>query len=53
MFKQFIDKLQGADVYMCASFITFFVFFIAVAIWLVFADKDKLKVLGNLPLEEK
>ena len=52
MFKQFIDKLQGADVFMCASFLTFFVFFLAVGTWLIFADKNHLKELGNIPLND-
>lgn len=52
MFKQFISKIPGADVYMVGSFLTFFVFFLLVGLYLVLADKGHLRKMGNMPLDE-
>ncbi|UFH55938.1 hypothetical protein [Spirosoma sp. KNUC1025] len=52
MFKQFISRIPGADVYMVGSFLTFFAFFILVGLYLVFADKRHLRQMSNLPLDE-
>ncbi|GAB3986564.1 hypothetical protein GCM10028807_04260 [Spirosoma daeguense] len=52
MFKQFISAIPGADVYMIGSFLTFFVFFLLVSLYLVFADKRHLRQMSQLPLDE-
>lgn len=52
MFKQFISKIPGADVYMVGSFLTFFVFFLLVGLYLLLADKRHLQRMGNLPLDD-
>ena len=52
MFKQFISTIPGADIYMVGSFLTFFVFFIVVGLYLLLADKKHLRQMGNLPLED-
>ncbi|WP_266366425.1 hypothetical protein [Tellurirhabdus rosea] len=52
MFKQFIDKIPGADVFMVTSFVTFMVFFVLVGLYLFIVDKNHLKHLANLPLED-
>ncbi|MFD2933486.1 hypothetical protein [Spirosoma flavum] len=52
MFKQFISKIPGADLYMVGSFLTFFVFFLLVSLYLIIADKSQLQQMGNLPLDE-
>ncbi|WP_460970544.1 hypothetical protein [Spirosoma migulaei] len=52
MFKQFISKIPGADVYMVGSFLTFFAFFILVGLYLLIADKQHLRQMGNLPLDD-
>ncbi|MCK8493891.1 MULTISPECIES: hypothetical protein [Spirosoma] len=52
MFKQFISTLPGADIYMVGSFLTFFVFFLLVGLYLLLADKRHLRQMGNLPLDE-
>jgi Mn2+/Fe2+ NRAMP family transporter len=51
MFKQFIDKVPGADLFMVGSFLTFLLFFLLVGIYLVIADKDKMKQMANMPLQ--
>jgi hypothetical protein len=52
MFKQFIDKIPGADFFMVTSFLMFFVFFLLVGLYLIFANKDSLRYMANLPLQD-
>lgn len=52
MFKQFISKIPGADVYMVGSFLTFFAFFVLVGLYLLIADKKHLQQMSNLPLDD-
>ncbi|TAG21760.1 MAG: hypothetical protein EAZ32_05035 [Cytophagia bacterium] len=51
MFKQFIQNVVGADIPMMASLLIFFLFFVAVILYLVWADKAYLKRMSELPLE--
>ncbi|MGA0558333.1 hypothetical protein ACO2Q8_16860 [Larkinella sp. VNQ87] len=53
MFKQFIDKIPGADVYMVASFLTFLVFFVLVGIYLLVVDKNHINRISQLPLDDQ
>jgi hypothetical protein len=52
MFKQFIDKVEGADTFMITSFIIFMAFFVAVSLYLFVMDKNYLTKMQNLPLED-
>ncbi len=52
MFKQFIDKIPGADVYMVASFLTFFVFFVLVGLYLWRVDKGHMGQMSRLPFDD-
>lgn len=52
MFKQFLKEVVGADVFMVTSFLIFLVFFIAVAVWLVKADKNYLERAKQVPLND-
>lgn len=51
MFKQFISKIPGADIFMVGSFLTFLVFFVLVGLYLVLVDKTYIREMGNLPLD--
>ncbi|MFN4146373.1 MAG: hypothetical protein ACK4GN_11160 [Runella sp.] len=51
MFKQFIQNVAGADVPMITSMLIFIIFFVAVTIYLIIADKTYLKRMSELPLE--
>jgi hypothetical protein len=51
MFKQFISKLPGADIFMIMSFAVFLAFFIAVSIYLFYMKKDRIDRMSELPLE--
>lgn len=52
MFKQFIAKLPGADIYMVGSFLTFLVFFLLVGLYLLLSDKRQFQKMSQLPLDE-
>ncbi len=52
MFKQFISKIPGADIFMIGSFLTFLIFFVLVGLYLVLVDKAYIREMGNLPLDD-
>lgn len=52
MFKQFISSIPGADLYMVGSFLTFFVFFVLVGLYLWLADKKHMARMSQLPLDD-
>lgn len=52
MFKQFIDKLPGADFFMVTSLLIFLVFFIIVGLYLFIMDKKHVSRMSQLPLSE-
>jgi len=51
MFKQFIGNIAGADICMITSFLTFFVFFLLVSLYLIFSNNKEMKKMAELPLE--
>ncbi|GAB3269653.1 hypothetical protein GCM10027347_39810 [Larkinella harenae] len=53
MFKQFIDKIPGADLYMVTSFLTFLIFFVLVGIYLLIVDKKHIQRISQLPLDDQ
>ncbi len=52
MFKQFISHIPGADLYMVGSFLTFFVFFVLVGLYLWLADKNHMAQMSQLPFDD-
>lgn len=52
MFKQFISRIPGADLYMVGSFLTFFLFFVLVGLYLWLADKKHIDQMSRLPLSD-
>ncbi|MFD1141433.1 hypothetical protein ACFQ4C_09945 [Larkinella insperata] len=52
MFKQFISKIPGADLYMVGSFVTFLAFFLLVGLYLVLVDKKYVRQMSQMPLDE-
>lgn len=50
MFKQFIDKVDGSQIYLISSLGIFLVFFILVAVMLFLMKKDHIKHMSELPL---
>lgn len=53
MFNRLLDKLQGADVFMVASFLIFVVFFIVVGVYLIKSNKEHIKRMSELPISKE
>ena len=51
MFKQFIHEVAGAEVYLMASLLTFFLFFVLVSLYLVVVNRRHLDAMRELPLQ--
>lgn len=52
MFKQFIDKTMGADIYLISSLGIFLVFFIVVSVMLIKMNKNHINYMSELPLND-
>lgn len=52
MFKQFLNKVQGADIPMITSLLLFFLFFLLVGTYLLIMDKKHIKYMSQLPINE-
>jgi cbb3-type cytochrome oxidase subunit 3 len=52
MFRQFVDKMTGNDIYLITSLLIFFIFFVAVAALLIRMNKKHIAYMSNLPLNE-
>ena len=52
MFKQFLDNVNGSQVYLLTSLGIFMVFFILVAVLLLMMKKDTVKYMSELPLKD-
>jgi cbb3-type cytochrome oxidase subunit 3 len=52
MFRQFIDKTSGADVYLITSLGIFMVFFIIVTVLLFTMKKSHVNYMSELPLND-
>ena len=50
MFRQFIDKVAGSEVYLISSLGIFVVFFILVALMLFLMKKEHIEHMSRLPL---
>ena len=51
MFKQFINNINGDEVYMLCSLFIFFAFFIAATVVLITMKKSHIKHMENIPLD--
>ena len=52
MFRQFISKIPGADVFLVGSFLTFLLFFVLVGVYLLIVDKTYIRQMGHMPLDD-
>ena len=52
MFKQFIEKVAGADVWMISSMLVFISFFVGVTLHIIFSDKKHLDEMAKMPLNQ-
>ena len=52
MFKQFIDKAIGSEIYLITSLGIFLVFFIIVVVMLVMMNKKHITYMSKFPLND-
>jgi cytochrome c oxidase cbb3-type subunit 4 len=51
MFKHYFDGIEGINAYPIFSLLVFVIFFIAVSVWMVKADKQHIEEMSRKPLE--
>lgn len=51
--RQFLDGVQGVDVYLIISLFIFLAFFIGVAIWFFRVDKKHVEKMSQMPLQDE
>lgn len=49
-FKNYLETITGVEIYPLASLLLFFLFFTALAVWALRANKGYLNELKNMPL---
>ena len=49
-FVHYLEKISGVDIYALSSFAIFFTFFIGMTLWALKADKNMIKEINELPL---
>jgi cytochrome c oxidase cbb3-type subunit IV len=52
MLRRILENTEGADIYAITGLIFFVLSFIGIVIWIFRADKNYLKKMRNLPLED-
>jgi len=52
MFKNYLKGIEGIENYPVFSLVVFFVFFLSLAVWVLFANKKRLKEISEMPLND-
>ena len=52
MFKEVLQSIEGVEFYTIISMIVFILFFIGMTIWLFKVDRNYIKIMSELPLNE-
>jgi cytochrome c oxidase cbb3-type subunit 4 len=52
MIKDYLQNINGVEIYPIISLIVFVIFFAAIIIWLVKVDKKYINKMENLPFEK-
>lgn len=52
MFRQFVDKVTGNDIYLITSLLIFFIFFMVIAVLLIKMNKKHVSYMSELPLND-
>ena len=52
MFKYYLETIDGISIYPLFSFVIFFLFFILMGVWVIRVNKDYLKTMSAIPLDE-
>jgi len=53
MFKQFIQHIPGADLFMIGSLAVFLIFFLGVGGYLLTANKNEMDKMAKMPLGDE
>ena len=53
MFKEVLQSIEGVEFYTIVSMIIFILFFIGMTIWLFKVDRNYIKTMSELPLNEE
>jgi hypothetical protein len=53
MFKQFVDNIEGNDIYLITSLLIFFIFFVIVGLLLIKMSEKYVSYMSILPLNDK
>lgn len=51
--KHHMETIVGIEIFPLISFVIFFAFFIGLLIWVFWADKDYIKKMAQIPLDDK
>jgi hypothetical protein len=51
-FKNYLKGIDGIASYPVFSLVVFFLFFVSLAAWLIFANTKRMKEISRLPLDE-
>ncbi|NRD23950.1 CcoQ/FixQ family Cbb3-type cytochrome c oxidase assembly chaperone [Winogradskyella litoriviva] len=51
--KNYMDSMDGIEIYPIISLLIFFIFFVALFFWVVTAKKDYINTVSNLPLDNQ
>lgn len=50
-FIHYLEKITGVSIYPLSSFLIFSLFFLLMLIWILRADKKKIREISRLPLD--
>jgi len=51
--RQFLNGIQGVDIYLIISLLIFFTFFVGMLIWLLKANKSYIQEAKNIPFNDE
>lgn len=51
--RQFLNGVQGVDIYLIVSLLIFFTFFVGMLIWLVRVNKTYIQEAKNIPFNDE
>lgn len=51
--RQFLNDVQGVDIYLIISLLIFFTFFVGMLIWLVRVNKKYIQEAKNIPFNDQ
>jgi hypothetical protein len=52
MYKDILGSVEGVELYAITAMIVFILFFVGIIIWLIKVDKNYIKKMSKLPLQE-